>query len=75
MTETLGEIGDIIAECVAAKLVVPYNLRDWFAGMALQGMLANREYNSRNLVSNHPAGLAETAFAYADAMIAERMKK
>lgn len=38
------------------------SLRDWFAGMALQGMLAQ----------GYSRGLAENAYSYADEMIAHR---
>ena len=49
------------------------SLRDWFAGMALQGMLASpRSIDCEKLDSkNH----ASYAYAYADAMIAERDKE
>ncbi len=43
------------------------SLRDWFAGMALQGMAS---YTNRQAT-----GVAATAYAIADAMIAERDKQ
>ena len=44
-------------------------LRDWFAGMALQGMLANP---SRDVSHNRYAYLS---YSYADIMIEERFKE
>ena len=56
-----------------ARAAVDYGLggmtlRDWFAGQALNGMLANqnREYDF--------GGAGKDAYAFADAMIAERKK-
>lgn len=43
------------------------SLRDWFAGMALQGLVANGS-ESRTLV------VVGEAYAFADAMLAERNK-
>jgi hypothetical protein len=45
------------------------SLRDWFAGMALQGMLACPE--SMGGINQ----FAECAYEYADAMLAEREKE
>ena len=42
-------------------------LRDWFAGMALQGMLANPDFNGAN-----DASVAGFAYRQADAMIEGR---
>ena len=42
------------------------SLRDWFAGQALSGMLVPNKFM--------PADAAEAAYAYADAMLAERVK-
>lgn len=42
-------------------------LRDWFAGMALQGLLSD------NINASHD-DFAKHAFKYADAMLAEREK-
>ena len=44
------------------------SLRDWFAGQALVGMLANPEIITRK------ADVAAHAYGYADAMLAERPK-
>ena len=46
-------------------------LRDWFAGQALTGILANPESNNRP----NPSGLVVDAYFYADQMLAERAKK
>ncbi len=52
------------------KLGTPgMSLRDWFAGMALQGMLANPH---RQILSGRAA--AVDAYISADAMLAERAK-
>jgi hypothetical protein len=45
-------------------------LRDWFAGMALQGMLANPH---RQILSGRAAAM--DAYLSADAMLAERAKE
>lgn len=47
------------------------NLRDWFAGMALQGMLS-ADYS--DAISN-PFKAAHWAYQNADAMLAERAKQ
>lgn len=51
------------------------SLRDWFAGMALQGMLAaNSPCMPEVSDKNVDAILARESYASADAMIAERQK-
>lgn len=47
-------------------------LRDWFAGQALTGMLASAPVADRSK-PNHK-GWAANAYAFADAMLAERSK-
>jgi hypothetical protein len=44
-------------------------LRDWFAGMAMQGLLS-----ARNPLVTNIGGIAEAAYEMADAMLAERSK-
>lgn len=44
------------------------SLRDWFAGMALQGIVANPE------ASGSIEEIAHYSYRYADAMLAERAK-
>jgi hypothetical protein len=62
-----------------ASSIVPHpgmSLRDWFAGMALQGMLAcpqNYKFEDSGLDSGID-GLSKCAYKQADAMIAERSK-
>ena len=48
------------------------SLRDWFAGQAFVGMLSARSFLSNNEVDGDM--LVATAFAFADAMLAERSK-
>lgn len=49
------------------------SLRDWFAGMALQGMIAN--VNTSPVRTKLGCGyLAKNAFQFADAMLEERKK-
>lgn len=43
------------------------SLRDWFAGMAMQGMLANTD-----LTHHDSDAIATLAYGLADAMLAER---
>jgi hypothetical protein len=43
-------------------------LRDWFAGQALAGLLADSD------MASTPTGFAEGAYQYADAMLAERAR-
>ncbi len=53
-------------------------LRDWFAGQALVGMLAYSHVNPQrgNYHENCLVeGVAEDAYRYADAMLAEREKR
>ena len=45
-------------------------LRDWFAGMAMQGMLSNPDFNGAS-----DASVAGFAFRQADAMIEGRERK
>jgi hypothetical protein len=47
------------------------SLRDWFAGMALSGMLADSEVTE----SIEASGLASWAYTLANAMLAERQKQ
>ena len=52
------------------------SLRDWFAGMALQGMLcANAPAMDEVSDKNVDAVLAREAYNSADAMLAERKKR
>jgi len=52
------------------------SLRDWFAGMALQGMLAaNSQAMAEVTDKNVDFVLAREAYASADAMLAQRDKK
>lgn len=46
------------------------SLRDWFAGQALAGMTANKV----TLAASDARRIPELAFAFADAMLAERAK-
>lgn len=46
-------------------------LRDWFAGQALAGMLADPEVGNAD---SDDSQLAKIAYAYATAMLAERAK-
>lgn len=45
----------------------PGDLRDWFAGMALQGLLAEPANTNAN-----PAQIAAWAYDHADAMLRQR---
>jgi hypothetical protein len=65
----------------AFPLAIPYGvseinsgmtLRDWFAGMALMGIIANRETVIRK--QDGPSNVCPAAYGMADAMIAERSK-
>lgn len=52
-----------------------HNLRDWFAGMAMQGMLAaNAKMHEAVTDKNVDAVIAREAYLSADAMIAEKNK-
>jgi len=52
------------------KEIPGMTLRDWFAGMALQGMVPGRE----SMLAREYAIYAKDAYAYADAMIEARKK-
>jgi hypothetical protein len=51
-------------------------LRDWFAGRALTGILMNPNTPrpGESPLEVHAAAVAEQAYAYADAMVKERQK-
>ena len=52
------------------------SLRDWYAGMALQGLMANSHRGVVKAFSDHGDGadtaFAESAYAFADAMLKAR---
>ena len=48
------------------------SLRDWFAGMALQGYLANPSVNADDLWSRSKEAASESHYQWADAMIKAR---
>jgi hypothetical protein len=48
------------------------SIRDWFAGQALQGMIANSALASHTLLAG--TSVALDAYRYADAMLKERAK-
>lgn len=50
------------------------SLRDWFAGMALQGYIACWPADGYQVL-NKTAEVAKTAYVIADAMLAERNKE
>jgi hypothetical protein len=50
-------------------------LREWFAGMALQGLLANGGVATRQGDNDYRDATARAAFAYADAMLAQSKKE
>ncbi len=61
-------------------LVLPMTLREWYAGLALQGILANNDMikavarvAEQRELPVHKA-LAQTAIAYADNLLAELAK-
>ena len=47
-------------------------LRDYFAGQALQGAIAHGLFNSEKAEKGYPEYLAFLAYAYADAMLEAR---
>lgn len=49
-------------------------LRDWFAGMALQGELAAQDFEYGMTWTHFEAGVAKRAYEIADAMMAARAK-
>lgn len=56
------------------------SLRDWFAGMALQGILSNQEMRSGLIEVADSEGISvidfisQSSFAHADSMLKERSK-
>ena len=48
------------------------SLRDWFAGQAIQGFLANQDF--LNFPINNKLEVARFCWDYADAMLADRQK-
>ena len=69
-------LGQDRQECwiAAASVAAEKNLRDWFAGKALQGLLACPYLETED--SGNPwEKFAVTAYELSDAMIAERQKR
>lgn len=70
-----------IAEGVPPALIGHYgmSLRDWYAGMALQGLLSNSHPNVVKAFAKISEiaddAFAESAYAFADAMIKQREMK
>lgn len=54
---------------------VGMSLRDWFAGMALQGIMANGDWSKSPNRETFEASYSKYAYDYADAMLAEREKQ
>lgn len=48
------------------------NLRDYFAGQALAGLVAGVTHVDEPIIRNRPNSCAELAYLYADAMLAAR---
>ena len=48
--------------------------RDWFAGMALQGMLSAVKNAGGPSEFHDPSGFAERAYDFADAMLEQKIK-
>jgi hypothetical protein len=48
------------------------SLRDWFAGMAMQGMLANPNQDYAPLTTKSQEAVVSGAYEIADAMLAAR---
>lgn len=49
-------------------------LRDWFAGQALAGLLGNNIDGPNKTIEGQTGHFSGMAYAYADAMLAERAK-
>lgn len=66
--------GNVQAHCKHVHSQSGMTLRDWFAGMALQGYLAGRENPTREMIpgDKHHHAVAMACYRYADAMIAAR---
>lgn len=56
-----------------ANMRIGMSLRDWFAGMALQGIMS-KQYMEKIPDGYPPAHRASEAYRYADAMLEERTK-
>ena len=70
LAQTVGEAGD--------SAVLPVSLRDYFAGLALGGWVASLDGDSGLDLEDweqHRQAVAEAAYGYADAMLAERSKR
>ncbi len=62
------------AERDMLPVVTPTQLRDWFAGQALQGLISSRLWGTDGK-RNVDSMVAGYSYALADAMLAEREKK
>ena len=68
MTENIDDGGPAFPVDRAARKHDGMSLRDWFAGMAMQGLLSDPRYEGTQ------AQAVESSYRTADAMLAERKK-
>ena len=59
---------------ITGKIIGGMSLRDWFAGMALQGILAESSHPQSTGSWKQAKEFAKTAYEFSDAMLAERKK-
>ena len=60
---------DVIGHCSGMSL------RDWFAGMALQGTMSGASYAEKRSFESYPHIHAQNAYKMADAMLAARKEQ
>jgi|688.fasta_scaffold265185_5 hypothetical protein len=63
-----GQISELTGQPINGFFEPGMTLRDWFAGQALSGMMANSYYHESGIVP------IKDCYHFADAMIAEREK-
>jgi hypothetical protein len=63
-----GQISELTGQPINGFFEPGMSLRDWFAGQALSGMMANSYYHESGIVP------IKDCYHFADAMIAERKK-
>ena len=65
---TLGDKGEVVP-------VGGLSIRDWFAGMALQGMIASGKHLTERMHENPDKTIGDMAYMAADEMLAARKEK
>lgn len=78
MSNPINDGGSISPRLVSTESGVEaqggLSIRDWFAGMALQGILASGEYGARRMRENFGCNAGVMAYMAADEVLSARTK-